>query len=117
MSAIPRKVVLLQLPIPPAGPLPIRGNIPLAAGYLKLLAGTRGLETAGYDIEIFPPRLANSLGDVALVEAILERRPWMVGLTCYLWNIERSLWIAEELKRRRPELLILLGGPEITADN
>ena len=41
----------------------------------------------------------------------------MVGFTCYLWNIERTLWIAERLKQRRPELIVLLGGPEITADN
>ncbi len=41
----------------------------------------------------------------------------MVGFTCYLWNVERSLWIAGRLKQRRPELKVLLGGPEITADN
>ena len=52
-----------------------------------------------------------------LIEAILARQPWMVGFTCYLWNIERTLWIAGRLKQRRPELKVLLGGPEITADN
>ena len=41
----------------------------------------------------------------------------MVGFTCYMWNAERSLWIAGRLKQRRPELKVLLGGPEITADN
>src|SRR5262249_26961467 len=45
------------------------------------------------------------------------RQPWLVGFTCYLWNIERTLWVARELKRRRPGLRIVLGGPEITADN
>ena len=29
---------LVQLPIPPLGPAPIRGNVPLAAAYLKLFA-------------------------------------------------------------------------------
>ena len=32
-------------------------------------------------------------------EAILQRAPWMVGFSCYLWNIDRTLWIAAELKR------------------
>jgi hypothetical protein len=41
----------------------------------------------------------------------------VVGFTCYLWNIERTLWIARELKRLRPGVRIVLGGPEITADN
>ena len=36
-----RHVLLVQLPIPPPGPGPIRGNVPLAAGYLKLLARNR----------------------------------------------------------------------------
>lgn len=111
-----RKVLLVQLPIPPAGPTEIVGNVPLAAGYLTLLAQQRGLDQ-DYDIQIFPPTLANSLSDCGIVEAILERQPWLVGFTCYLWNIDRTIWICQQLKSRRPDLLIVLGGPEITADN
>ena len=111
-----RTVVLVQLPIPPLGPEPIRGNVPLAAGYLKLFAEQRGLGSY-YAIDILPTPLANTLGDHALVAALAEREPWLVGFTCYLWNIERTLWIARELKRRRPETHVVLGGPEITADN
>jgi len=111
-----RRILLVQLPIPPVGPQPIRGNVPLAAGYLKLFAQQRGLESS-FDIELFPPRDANTLGDQGLVEAILDRDPWMVGFTCYLWNIERTLWIAQRIKQRRPEVRILIGGPEVTLDN
>ena len=116
MPSADRVVVLVQLPIPPAGLVPVRHNIPLAAGYLKLLARRRGLE-ANYRIELLPVPLTNAGGDQALVEAILARQPWMVGFTCYVWNIERTLWIAARLKHRRPDLKIVLGGPEITADN
>jgi hypothetical protein len=112
----PRLVLLVQLPIPPTGPGVIEGNVPLAAAYLKLFARRQGLENS-YAIELLPTMLANTLGDQALVEAILARRPWMVGFTCYLWNVERTLWIAERLKQKRPDLIVLLGGPEITADN
>ncbi|HEV3417505.1 MAG TPA: radical SAM protein [Pirellulales bacterium] len=106
----------MQLPIPPVGPGPIRGNVPLAAGYLKMYAQCRGLN-AIYEIDILPTPLANTLGDQGLVSAILAAEPWMVGFTCYLWNIERTLWIAAELKRARADLKIILGGPEVTADN
>jgi radical SAM superfamily enzyme YgiQ (UPF0313 family) len=117
MDSTPRRSVLLvQLPIPPLGPAPVRGNVPLAAAYLKLFAESRGLG-GYYDIELFPPAQANALGDRALAAALAERRPWLVGFTCYLWNIERTLWVARELKRRRPEVRVVLGGPEITADN
>lgn len=111
-----RSVLLVQLPIPPAGPTDVVGNVPLAAGYLKMLAHQRGLDT-DFDIQIFPPKLANTCSDRGIVAAILQRQPWMVGFTCYLWNIDRTIWICHQLKAVRPELLIVLGGPEITADN
>lgn len=111
-----RTVILVQLPIPPVGPQPIRGNVPLAAGYLKLFARLRGLESH-YDIQILPTVEANTLGDQGLVEEILDRNPWIVGFTCYLWNIERTLWIAQRIKERRPDVRILIGGPEVTLDN
>ena len=41
----------------------------------------------------------------------------MVGFTCFVWNVERSLWLAERIKLARPDVKIVLGGPEITADN
>ena len=90
--------------------------MPLAAGYLKMYAERRGLQEF-YDIEIFPPGLSNTLSDCGLVEEILTRDPWLVGFTCYLWNIDRTLWIASRLKERRPDLRIIIGGPEVTADN
>lgn len=111
-----RNVLLVQLPIPPVGPEPIRGNVPLAAGYLKRMARMQGLEVL-YRIELLPTSAANYRSDQGLIEEILAREPWLVGFTCYLWNIDRTLWIAEALKARNPELQIVLGGPEITADN
>lgn len=114
--ATPRTVLLVQLPIPPLGPAPIRGNVPLAAAYLKLFADRQGLDSF-YHVEIFPAVQANALGDQALANALAERDPWLVGFTCYVWNIERTLWVAHELKKRRPDVRIVLGGPEITADN
>ena len=94
----------------------MRANVPLAVAYLKLLARKRGLEDA-FRIELLEPPLANTLGDQGLVEAILARQPWMVGFTCYLWNIDRTLWVIQQLKLRRPDLRVVIGGPEVTADN
>lgn len=116
MAHVRQKVVLVQLPIPPVGTEPIRGNVALAAGYLQLMARQQGLEH-DFDIEILPTAEANTFSDCGLVEAILARDPWLVGFTCYLWNIDRSLWVAERLKRQRPGLKVLLGGPEVTSDN
>ncbi len=111
-----RRVLLVQLPIPPAGPEAVRGNVPLAAGYLKLHAQRTGLGS-GCDIDILPAGEANALGDRALVETICAREPDLLGFTCYLWNVDRSLWVAAEVKARLPRTRILVGGPEITTDN
>ncbi len=116
MSVAPRRVVLVQLPIPPLGSSGVRGNVPLAAAYLKLFARQRGLER-DFDIEVFPAALANTLADRTLVEALAERQPDVVGFTCYVWNVERTLWVARELKKLQPGVRVVLGGPEITADN
>ncbi len=109
-------ILLVQLPIPPLGHGRLRGNVPLAAGYLKMYAELQGLHQQ-YDIQILPAHLSNTLSEVALVDAILLNRPHIVGFTCYLWNIDRTLWIAQRLKERDPTLRIMLGGPEITRDN
>jgi radical SAM superfamily enzyme YgiQ (UPF0313 family) len=112
----PFRVQFVQLPIPPAGPCPIKGNVPLAAGYLILYARQRGL-AGHFDFQLLPTAVANSASDARLVEHILANDPWMVGFSCYLWNIQRTLWIAQRLKEHRPDLKIVVGGPEITADN
>ena len=111
-----RRILLIQLPIPQPGMEPAHGNIPLAAAYLKMLAEVRGLNDH-YDIEILPAAKANHLSDRGLCAEILDREPWLVGWTCYLWNVERSLDVSRLVKQSRPETRILVGGPEITSDN
>lgn len=109
-------VLFLQLPIPPPGPQPIQANIPLAAGYLILAARRQGLDRS-FRVEIVPSTIANDYGDAGLVRYLLDANPWMVCLSCYLWNVERSVWIAQCLKRERPDLQVVVGGPEICRDN
>lgn len=45
----------------------------------------------------------------------LLRGDWdLVGFSCYVWNLERTLALAETLKQASPDTQILLGGPEAT---
>ncbi|MCK9897882.1 cobalamin-dependent protein [Frankia sp. AgB32] len=37
----------------------------------------------------------------------------VVGCSTYVWNIELTLAVVRELKRRRPEILVVLGGPQV----
>jgi radical SAM superfamily enzyme YgiQ (UPF0313 family) len=50
--------------------------------------------------------------DVA--EVILREEPKVVGLGVYVWNATQSTQLVAELKRLRPELVVVLGGPEVS---
>jgi radical SAM superfamily enzyme YgiQ (UPF0313 family) len=112
-NEIPKlRVLLIQLPVPnnPAT------NVPLAAGYLKAYAQSRGLFDR-VEIDILPRALADNAGDALLVDAIVARRPELLGISLYTWNSERSLAIAARVKMQLPNLLVLVGGPEVQPDN
>lgn len=49
-----------------------------------------------------------------IVEAILAHEPRVVGLGVYIWNVAPSMQVVAELKRRRPGLAVVLGGPEVS---
>jgi len=40
----------------------------------------------------------------------------LICFSCYIWNIERILSLAANLKKAKPELRIVLGGPEVSYD-
>ncbi len=64
------------------------------------------------DAEIFEADINQRPIDVA--EAILAKNPEIVGLGVYIWNATESAELAEILRRVRPGLVIILGGPEVS---
>jgi len=106
------KALLLQLPIQGHDFFFSRENIPLAAAYLKAIGNLYGA-----DVEIVPRSVMSFGSDQAILRFLLDAKADLVGMSCYLWNVERSLFLAGELKRERPECTVVLGGPEITPDN
>jgi len=53
--------------------------------------------------------------DVA--ESILARHPRIVGLGVYIWNVVPMLEVAQILKRLAPDLLLVIGGPEVSHEH
>lgn len=51
-----------------------------------------------------------------ILQGIFQRKPDMVGFSCYIWNIEYVMDVAENLKKILPGVTILLGGPEVSYD-
>ena len=51
---------------------------------------------------------------VDILEALLCRSPRIVGLGVYIWNIEQCTKLVGELKHVRPNIQVVLGGPEVS---
>jgi len=49
-----------------------------------------------------------------VVEAILAHAPQIVGLGVYIWNVTQATEVVAALKRVRPEVTVVLGGPEVS---
>lgn len=52
-----------------------------------------------------------------VMRAIYAMQPDAVLFSCYIWNIGFILDVAEMLRAARPEVEIILGGPEVTYDS
>ncbi len=40
-------------------------------------------------------------------------RPDILGISCYVWNIQSQIWLAEQVKLAFPNCLIVAGGPSV----
>ena len=49
-----------------------------------------------------------------IAEALLAEQPRIIGFGVYIWNVAETTQIVALLKRVRPDLVIVLGGPEIS---
>ncbi|MBI3415201.1 MAG: radical SAM protein, partial [Verrucomicrobia bacterium] len=80
-----------------------------AFGLRYLMANLGPLQTratlAEFDINQQP---------LAIVEALLALEPRIIGLGVYIWNATPTTEVVALLKRIRPDLIIILGGPEVS---
>ena len=51
-----------------------------------------------------------------ILSDIYKEQPAIVGLACYIWNVDMTLKLAGLLKKVLPKVIIVLGGPEVTYD-
>ena len=51
-----------------------------------------------------------------ILEDIYRRKPDIVGISCYIWNIAYVLDLVRDIHKVLPETDIWLGGPEVSYD-
>ena len=49
-----------------------------------------------------------------IAEALLELNPKIIGFGIYIWNVVPSTELVVILKRLRPDITLILGGPEVS---
>ncbi|TDX59304.1 B12-binding domain-containing radical SAM protein [Orenia marismortui] len=57
----------------------------------------------------------NQHGDDIVAE-IYRQQADIIGFSCYIWNIEKTLEVIKLLKKVQPEVKVILGGPEVSYD-
>ncbi len=84
----------------------------LAIGYLKAYADAQPELAERYGSVIVERTVHEPLS--AQVAEILDHNPSIVAFSCYLWNFSRVTELCRAVKAARPDLRIVLGGPEVS---
>jgi radical SAM superfamily enzyme YgiQ (UPF0313 family) len=110
-----QQILYLQLPLLDNDAKGARENFPFGAAYLDH-ALQNSAESAFYESR-FAPTAWDELDNHHLVERILAAEIDILSCSLYLWNIERVLRLVKLLKRRKPDLLVTAGGPEVAHEH
>jgi len=54
---------------------------------------------------------------VDVVASLLAENPEIVGLGVYIWNVDQMTRVVTELKQLRPDIVVVLGGPEVSYES
>ncbi|MFC1743778.1 DUF4080 domain-containing protein [Candidatus Riflebacteria bacterium] len=74
-----------------------------------LLANMGSLKSQTRIMEFF---LTQTITDMA--ESLLREEPGIIGFSIYIWNIEVITGLVRLIKHIRPDIIIVVGGPEIS---
>lgn len=80
----------------------------LAIRYLKAYAQPE------YDATIVEYTIKDPV--INIVSDLIQKKPDVIGFSCYIWNIEETIKVIKMIKKINPDILIVVGGPEVTYD-
>ncbi len=53
---------------------------------------------------------------VEILDILLQEQPRIIGMGVYIWNIDQVTQLVAALKQIHPEIIVILGGPEVSYD-
>ncbi|MDR3058787.1 MAG: B12-binding domain-containing radical SAM protein, partial [Prevotella sp.] len=51
---------------------------------------------------------------LTITDELLQLKPDVIGISVYIWNVEKSKRLVDLLREKSPQTTIILGGPEVT---
>ena len=88
----------------------------LAVYSLKAYAEKNLSENAKADTEILLAEYTINQQIDDILQDIYKKKPDMLCLSCYIWNLNYVEEIVREIHKLLPEMLIWIGGPEVSYD-
>jgi len=91
--------------------------VALNAKYIHVNLAIRSI--SGYCRKFNPEICEYTINDNVdnIIASLHVKKADVIAFSCYIWNIERILYIAQSLKKVNPELKIVLGGHEVSYDS
>ena len=85
----------------------------------KFIHAAFGLRYLYANLGVLQPRAVIAEFDINqrpldIAEKILALNPRILGFGIYIWNVEETTEVISAIKRVRPEIIIILGGPEVS---
>ena len=85
----------------------------------KFIHASLGLRYLFANLGELKPRarlLEHDINQPALevAESVLQGEPALIGFGVYIWNVDETLAVIRLIKALRPEVIIVLGGPEVS---
>jgi radical SAM superfamily enzyme YgiQ (UPF0313 family) len=93
--------------------MPSAQAVPLAAAFLKAWLDGR---PAANPVTVTSAEFYCGTASDQILQATLQQQPDIVGLPVYVWNRLECCELAKRLRQVCPDLLLIAGGPEATAD-
>lgn len=110
-----KRILFVQLPLVDHGYNYIQGNVPYAPAAIS--AYIRRRHPNKTSVDHLPFIIANLCSDRVVADYITGTKPDLLCFSCYLWNVERHMAIAEAVRDRVPGMKVIMGGPEIQDDS
>ncbi|MEI7533555.1 MAG: DUF4080 domain-containing protein [Verrucomicrobiae bacterium] len=104
---------------PPAANVVAMPDIVLTTLNAKFIHTAFGLRYLYANLGELQPRAVIAEFDINLrpldiAEALLARAPKIIGFGVYIWNVTETTEVITAIRRVRPEIKIILGGPEVS---